>query len=745
MPLHHDHPQRQSERLWRAHKRGWAVFLVLLMTSTALVKENALNLRLSLLSLPEHAPFDGTVMPIQNVPDWLEASEDERSLTYNEFPSSKLVEIPSYAPSRLREDTNALEWGDPYDDHTRLMKITYPVPYAGSYQFDGIEGLGSHPAVDIKALKGTPVYAMANGVVEKVSYSNAGFGNLIVVKHNRVPSPDRADAFTTLHSGYAHLSDIFVTDGEVVSKGQMIGTVGNTGTATTDHLHFQIDRDDAPWHLYWPFTSAEANQVGGFWQAINKGLNQDKMYANTINPLEYVQLYADPNAIYGVAPVFAEEAARPSALPAEDDAPAVVEESPAPAPVPVPVPVPTPAPTPSEDSGLPFSRVTVEYDPYVFLNSQQEATLSLVDDVGELVKNAPLNSPLRITVSDPAVLRVTPSELTQNSLINGVTTLSLIPLKVGRSDFTVSFFGQSYFSGEVVVPADRDPIERLALETDHHFMLGEPEPVVVVALNKSGERLTQVDLPEAVRLEVVQGQGFFSRNALVKHDFAQGLATVEFTATSDEDVVLKVSYGELEEASSILTSSLFADMPESHPYYQAVAYLKSQGVVQGYDDQTFRPDQPVSRVEALKLLFEGLEKEAVSGATLSFPDADSEAWYAPYLATAARDNVVKGYPDGTFRPASQVNRVELIKMLTGLSGVDVDPVVKGNPYKDVHYLEWYAPYAQFIKEANVAPWVSLTLDPNAPMTRGEVAEMIYRVRAILANGAERYSRTLVLN
>jgi murein DD-endopeptidase MepM/ murein hydrolase activator NlpD len=733
MAFHKNHPKRQSERLWKGHKKGWAVLLTLLMTSTLAVKDNAVNLQLSVLTVPDHAAFDGTVAPIQEVPDWVAATATEEDLTFNEFPSAKLVATPSYVPSRLREEAADLDWGDSYDDHTRRMKITYSVPYAGTYKFDGIEGIGSHPGIDIKTIKGTPVYAIANGVVDKLTYSNAGFGNLIVIRHDNVPTYEDANKFTTLHSGYAHLNDIFITDGAVVKKGDMIGTVGDTGTATTDHLHFQLDNDDAPWHLYWPFTSAEASKVGGFWEAVNEGVGQENVYSYTENPMAYVQKYSDPDADYGEVPEVVIESET-----IEEPIIEVVEEEEEEEVVEVVTPVVV-------DEG-PFTSLELDYDPYLLLNEKQQATLTVLDKVGELVQNPNINSPIKLTASDPSVLRISPDQLDKNSIRNGVATIEFIPLKVGSSDFTITFFGKTYLTGEIVIPLDREPLDSFAIETDHHYTTGEPEPVVVVALNKSGERITDFDLSEPVKLEIVQGNGVFSRDSLVASDFERGLATVNFTSTSnDTDVIIKVTNGELKGASSILSSSLFADVEESHPYYQAIAYLKTQGVIQGYEDDTFRPDKAVSRVEALKLLFAGLGKEVVTGTSIDFPDTDSGAWYAPYVATAQRDGVVKGYPDGYFRPGNEVNRVEMIKMLIGVAGVDTDPVVIGNPYDDVHYLEWYAPYAQFVKLANLTPWTSKNLEPSLPMTRGDVAEMIYRTLALQENGADKYSRTLVLN
>jgi len=94
--------------------------------------------------------------------------------------------------------------------------------------------------------------------------------------------------------GYSHLKSMVVNEGDIVRKGDLIGYSGISGNASTPHLHFQIDKDTAPWHLYWPFTSKEASDAGlTFTEAVNAGLNQDLAIANTINPLIYIQKYGD--------------------------------------------------------------------------------------------------------------------------------------------------------------------------------------------------------------------------------------------------------------------------------------------------------------------------------------------------------------------------------------------------------------------------------------------------------------------
>ncbi|MEZ4634290.1 MAG: M23 family metallopeptidase [Caldilineaceae bacterium] len=66
-------------------------------------------------------------------------------------------------------------------------------------------------------------------MVLRAGWSDAGYGQFIVIDHN-------IDYITL----YAHLSDIYVVEGQVVAKGQLIGRVGSTGNSTGPHLHFEI-------------------------------------------------------------------------------------------------------------------------------------------------------------------------------------------------------------------------------------------------------------------------------------------------------------------------------------------------------------------------------------------------------------------------------------------------------------------------------------------------------------------------
>jgi murein DD-endopeptidase MepM/ murein hydrolase activator NlpD len=85
-----------------------------------------------------------------------------------------------------------------------------------------------HAGIDYAAKKGTRVYASAEGVVIEAGKDD-GYGNLVKINHQN-----------GYETSYAHLDSIKVVVGEIVDKGTEIGTVGNTGSTTGAHLHYEI-------------------------------------------------------------------------------------------------------------------------------------------------------------------------------------------------------------------------------------------------------------------------------------------------------------------------------------------------------------------------------------------------------------------------------------------------------------------------------------------------------------------------
>ena len=86
-----------------------------------------------------------------------------------------------------------------------------------------------HRAIDIGAPTGSAVLATDGGFVSFAGWTDVGYGYLVVIDH--------ANGFATY---YAHLSNIFVFEGQAVDRGQVVGSVGSTGWSTGPHLHFEV-------------------------------------------------------------------------------------------------------------------------------------------------------------------------------------------------------------------------------------------------------------------------------------------------------------------------------------------------------------------------------------------------------------------------------------------------------------------------------------------------------------------------
>jgi len=176
---------------------------------------------------------------------------------------------------------------------------------------------------------------------------------------------------------------------------------------------------------------------------------------------------------------------------------------------------------------------------------------------------------------------------------------------------------------------------------------------------------------------------------------------------------------------------VFSDVLGSHPNSVAVAYFKQNGWVGGYENGSFKPDQPINRAELLTILTNLADVDFTSGVYENcFKDVKNE-WFAPYVCYAKENGWVGGYGDGSYRPGQTVNKSECLKIaidsVNTVVGVDIalPAFVTEKPYADVEVTEWYAPYAKVALDGGI---VSGNLFfPLTSMTRGEFVQMVYGV------------------
>lgn len=191
-------------------------------------------------------------------------------------------------------------------------------------------------------------------------------------------------------------------------------------------------------------------------------------------------------------------------------------------------------------------------------------------------------------------------------------------------------------------------------------------------------------------------------------------------------------------ASGSVLANSFPDVAQDHKNYSAIEYLDENEVINGYSDGTFKPDNLVNRAEALKIIIGALEIEHEGNYNVLFPDVLKEDWYFSYVMAAKELGVVSGYGDGKFQPTNTVNLAETLKMLFAAGNVAL-PNVTSNVFVDVKKDDWFAGYVLYAREHNIVLADDYgAASPSQSMTRGALAEVVYRMMIVKNNNGEAF-------
>lgn len=239
-------------------------------------------------------PFDGTIMPILYIPDWSKEQYQNKTIKFSDISISDFIPLPTYDPIWLVNISNTSK-------KSLITHYTYITPYMGSYRLNYLEYDGSHNAIDIRAPIGTPVLSIANGVVVRTIESDPTGNKLVVIRHDGININGKKQS---IYSCYLHLSEIDIQEGKKIKKWEMLGRVGMTWIATTPHLHIQIDTDDAPFHPYWPFSTADSKASWlSFFDSINAWLGKENAMKYSIHPMNFISMYMNGNSQSQESPI----------------------------------------------------------------------------------------------------------------------------------------------------------------------------------------------------------------------------------------------------------------------------------------------------------------------------------------------------------------------------------------------------------------------------------------------------------
>ena len=168
------------------------------------------------------------------------------------------------------------------------------------------------------------------------------------------------------------------------------------------------------------------------------------------------------------------------------------------------------------------------------------------------------------------------------------------------------------------------------------------------------------------------------------------------------------------------------DKSISDDYAEAVAVLNGMGVFKGYEDNSFKPQGDITRAEVSAIVYrvytqDVKDAKASMYATYNkFSDMAGAGWAQGYIGYCANAELVKGYPDGTFKPSGKVTGYEVLAMILRAVGYDKNGEFSG--------ADWALHVAQTAQQAGVLKNVK-GVDLNAPASRELVAELLFRAVA----------------
>lgn len=183
--------------------------------------------------------------------------------------------------------------------------------------------------------------------------------------------------------------------------------------------------------------------------------------------------------------------------------------------------------------------------------------------------------------------------------------------------------------------------------------------------------------------------------------------------------------------------NMFPDVPNNYWASCDIDKLAMNDVVVGYPDRMFKPSKNISRAEFATMIVKGFNKDSYHGTERLFNDVPVSHWANSVIAKAVHENLLKGYPDGLFKPNNNVTRAEALCALSKGVNIQMDSARAReilSCYSDGSTVpEWaQIPIAKALESGALKSSPnSKMIRPYAEATRAEIASMLQNVRVAM--------------
>lgn len=163
----------------------------------------------------------------------------------------------------------------------------------------------------------------------------------------------------------------------------------------------------------------------------------------------------------------------------------------------------------------------------------------------------------------------------------------------------------------------------------------------------------------------------------------------------------------------VVQNDLFPDI-NSTPFRQSINSLSKRGIISGYPDGSFRPQENINRAEFVKIIVGAVQMD--TNGSNCFSDVKNQ-WFSSYVCSAKSINIIGGYPDGSFGPSKSMNVAEALKITLNAFKVWTRDE-KSNE-------QWYQPFVERAKEIDI--YLDSFSSTSKNINRGEMAEIINKL------------------
>lgn len=257
-----------------------------------------------------------------------------------------------------------------------------------------------------------------------------------------------------------------------------------------------------------------------------------------------------------------------------------------------------------------------------------------------------------------------------------------------------------------------------------------PAPIRVVRPSEASNAIpfNGMVTSKAVAAAAIQGN---TATTIPSTDKKVATHAIHTTGTEKSDKVMgSIGLDTLREAKKYI----FRDVPSTYWAAQSIATMTQQNLISGYSDGTFRPDKPLTREEAASLFSKLINEPSTVMISSTFSDITSDRWSALAIEAVARKNIISGYGDNTYRPEQFMSRQEFAVVadnyLHYLGYETQDPTILDNiAYSDQKFVaSWAQDAVRELASLHFLHYNPRNLfNPEKYITRAEATEITYRM------------------